>query len=60
MTELNPLTMTIELLGGLALFLYGMEKMQKMAVPASAMNTEQPSMAVAMRLAMSNCWSRTR
>ena len=27
MTELNPLTMTIELLGGLALFLYGMEKM---------------------------------
>ena len=46
MTELNPLTMTIELLGGLALFLYGMEKMQKMAV--------------AMRLAMSNCWSRTR
>ena len=27
MTELNPLTMTLELLGGLALFLYGMEKM---------------------------------
>ena len=27
MTEFNPLTMTIELLGGLALFLYGMEKM---------------------------------
>jgi len=27
MTELVPLTMTIELLGGLALFLYGMEKM---------------------------------
>jgi len=27
MTELNHLTMTIELLGGLALFLYGMEKM---------------------------------
>jgi phosphate:Na+ symporter len=27
MTELNSLTMTIELLGGLALFLYGMEKM---------------------------------
>lgn len=27
MTELDPLTMTIELLGGLALFLYGMEKM---------------------------------
>ena len=27
MTELNPLMMTIELLGGLALFLYGMEKM---------------------------------
>ncbi|MBI1282794.1 MAG: Na/Pi cotransporter family protein [Thiobacillus sp.] len=27
MAELNPLTMTIELLGGLALFLYGMEKM---------------------------------
>jgi len=27
MTELEPLTMTIELLGGLALFLYGMEKM---------------------------------
>ncbi len=27
MSELNPLTMTIELLGGLALFLYGMEKM---------------------------------
>ncbi len=27
MTELNPLTMTIELFGGLALFLYGMEKM---------------------------------
>ena len=27
MTELSPLTMTIELLGGLALFLYGMEKM---------------------------------
>jgi phosphate:Na+ symporter len=27
MTELAPLTMTIELLGGLALFLYGMEKM---------------------------------
>ena len=27
MTELGPLTMTIELLGGLALFLYGMEKM---------------------------------
>ena len=27
MTELNPLTMTIGLLGGLALFLYGMEKM---------------------------------
>ncbi len=27
MIELNPLTMTIELLGGLALFLYGMEKM---------------------------------
>jgi len=27
MTELNTLTMTIELLGGLALFLYGMEKM---------------------------------
>jgi phosphate:Na+ symporter len=27
MTELNPLTMTVELLGGLALFLYGMEKM---------------------------------
>lgn len=27
MSELHPLTMTIELLGGLALFLYGMEKM---------------------------------
>ena len=27
MTEPDPLTMTIELLGGLALFLYGMEKM---------------------------------
>ena len=27
MSELDPLTMTIELLGGLALFLYGMEKM---------------------------------
>lgn len=27
MTELAPLTMTIELLGGLALFLYGMQKM---------------------------------
>ncbi len=27
MTELDPVTMTIELLGGLALFLYGMEKM---------------------------------
>ena len=27
MTELDPLTMTIGLLGGLALFLYGMEKM---------------------------------
>jgi phosphate:Na+ symporter len=27
MTDLDPLTMTIELLGGLALFLYGMEKM---------------------------------
>jgi len=27
MTELDPLKMTIELLGGLALFLYGMEKM---------------------------------
>jgi phosphate:Na+ symporter len=27
MTELNPLMMTVELLGGLALFLYGMEKM---------------------------------
>ena len=27
MAELAPLTMTIELLGGLALFLYGMEKM---------------------------------
>ena len=27
MTELDPLAMTIELLGGLALFLYGMEKM---------------------------------
>lgn len=27
MDELNPLAMTIELLGGLALFLYGMEKM---------------------------------
>jgi phosphate:Na+ symporter len=27
MSEPNPLTMTIELLGGLALFLYGMEKM---------------------------------
>jgi phosphate:Na+ symporter len=27
MPELDPLTMTIELLGGLALFLYGMEKM---------------------------------
>jgi phosphate:Na+ symporter len=27
MTELEPLKMTIELLGGLALFLYGMEKM---------------------------------
>ncbi len=27
MTELNPLTMTLELIGGLALFLYGMEKM---------------------------------
>lgn len=27
MTELAPLTMTVQLLGGLALFLYGMEKM---------------------------------
>ena len=27
MTELQPVTMTIQLLGGLALFLYGMEKM---------------------------------
>jgi phosphate:Na+ symporter len=27
MTELDPMAMTIELLGGLALFLYGMEKM---------------------------------
>jgi phosphate:Na+ symporter len=27
MTELSHLTMMIELLGGLALFLYGMEKM---------------------------------
>mgnify|MGYP001825040035 CR=1 FL=1 len=27
MAELNTLTMTIELLGGLALFLHGMEKM---------------------------------
>lgn len=27
MTELSPLTMTVQLLGGLALFLYGMEKM---------------------------------
>jgi phosphate:Na+ symporter len=27
MTELDPLTMTVQLLGGLALFLYGMEKM---------------------------------
>ena len=27
MTELDPMTMTIKLLGGLALFLYGMEKM---------------------------------
>jgi phosphate:Na+ symporter len=27
MTELDPLKMAIELLGGLALFLYGMEKM---------------------------------
>lgn len=27
MTELDPLTMTIQLLGGLALFLYGMDKM---------------------------------
>ena len=27
MTELQPLSMTINLLGGLALFLYGMEKM---------------------------------
>ena len=27
MSEFQPLTMTIQLLGGLALFLYGMEKM---------------------------------
>ena len=27
MTEIAPVTMAIQLLGGLALFLYGMEKM---------------------------------
>ncbi len=41
MTELVPLTMTIELLGGLALFLYGMEKMTDglKAAAGNQMNT---------------------
>jgi len=41
MTELEPLTMTIQLLGGLALFLYGMEKMTDglQAAAGKQMNT---------------------
>lgn len=41
MTELDPLAMTVELLGGLALFLYGMEKMTDglKAAAGTQMNT---------------------